>query len=93
LTQHQFPLVLRVDLLEPETLRSLSAHPERLRELIAARLDVRHVLIDEVQKLPELLEVAHLLIEEKRGIQFIFTGSSARKHPLAALSRPGAVAA
>ncbi len=79
LTQQQFPLALRVDLLEPETLRSLSARPERLRELIAARPDVRHVLIDEVQKLPELLEVAHLLIEEKRGIQFIFTGSSARK--------------
>lgn len=79
LTQQQFPLALRVDLLEPETLRSLSARPERLRELIAARPDVRHVLIDEVQKLPELLEVAHLLIEEKRDIQFIFTGSSARK--------------
>lgn len=68
-----------MDLLEPETLRSLSARPERLRELIAARPEVRHVLIDEVQKQPELLEVAHLLIEEKHGIQFIFTGSSARK--------------
>ena len=79
LTQQQFPLALRIDLLEPETLRSLSARPERLRELIDARPDVRHVLIDEVQKLPELLEVAHLLIEEKRDIQFIFTGSSARK--------------
>lgn len=79
LTQRYFPQALRVDLLEPETLRSLAARPERLRELIAARPEVRHVLIDEVQKLPELLEVAHLLIEEKQGIQFIFTGSSARK--------------
>jgi predicted AAA+ superfamily ATPase len=68
-----------VDLLEPETLRSLSARPERLRELIAARSEVLQVVIDEVQKLPELLEVVHLLIEEKQGIQFIFTGSSARK--------------
>jgi predicted AAA+ superfamily ATPase len=40
---------------------------------------VLQVVIDEVQKLPELLEVVHLLIEEKRGVQFILTGSSARK--------------
>lgn len=79
LTQRCFPEALRVDLLEPETLRSLSARPERLRELIAARPEVLQVVIDEVQKLPELLEVVHLLIEEKQGIQFIFTGSSARK--------------
>jgi len=37
------------------------------------------VVIDEVQKLPVLLEVVHLLIEAKQGVQFIFTGSSARK--------------
>jgi len=79
LTQRSFPQALRVDLLDPETLRSLSARPERLRELIAARPKVRQVVIDEVQKLPQLLEVAHLLIEEKQGTQFIFTGSSARK--------------
>lgn len=35
-------------------------------------------MVDEVQKLPDLLAVAHLLIEEKRNVQFIFTGSSAR---------------
>jgi predicted AAA+ superfamily ATPase len=70
---------LRVDLLDPETLRSLSARPERLRELVEARPEVRQVVIDEVQKMPILLEVVHLLIEEKRDVQFIFTGSSARK--------------
>lgn len=79
LTQRLFPEALRIDLLDPETLRSLSARPERLRELLAARPETRQVLIDEVQKLPDLLEVAHLLIEEKRDVQFIFTGSSARK--------------
>jgi len=79
LTQRLFPDALRVDLLDPETLRSLSARPERLLELIAGRADARQVVIDEVQKLPELLEVAHLIIEQKRDIQFVFTGSSARK--------------
>ena len=79
LTKRLFPQALRVDLLEPETLRSPSARPERLRELIGARPEVRQVIIDEVQKLPALLEVVHLLIEAKQGVQFIFTGSSARK--------------
>jgi len=79
LTQRLFPDALRIDLLDPETVRSLSARPERLRELLAARPDARQVVVDEVQKLPDLLEVAHLLIEEKRNVQFIFTGSSARK--------------
>jgi predicted AAA+ superfamily ATPase len=36
------------------------------------------VIIDEVQKLPKLLDTVHHLIESKR-IQFILTGSSARK--------------
>jgi uncharacterized protein len=79
LTQRLFPQALRVDLLEPETLRSLSARPERLRELIGARPEVCQVVIDEVQKLPELLEIVHLLIEDKQEVQFIFTGSSARR--------------
>ena len=79
LTQRLFPDALRIDLLDPETVRSMSARPERLRELLAARPEVRQVVVDEVQKLPDLLEVAHLLIEEKRDVQFIFTGSSARK--------------
>jgi uncharacterized protein len=79
LTQMLFPDALRIDLLDPETVRSMSAHPERLRELLAARPGAGQVVVDEVQKLSDLLEVAHLLIEEKRGVQFIFTGSSARK--------------
>lgn len=79
LTQRLFPDALRIDLLDPETVRSLSARPERLRELLAAKPDAGQVVIDEVQKLPDLLEVAHMLIEEKRNVQFIFTGSSARK--------------
>jgi uncharacterized protein len=37
------------------------------------------VIIDEIQKLPVLLEIVHLLIERKLSQQFILTGSSARK--------------
>lgn len=76
---HQYPEALRIDLLEPATLRQLSARPERLTEMVAANPGKRQIFIDEIQKLPELLEVVHLLIERKAGPQFILTGSSARK--------------
>jgi uncharacterized protein len=73
-----FSGALWIDLLEPETFRSLSAKPERLIDLTAAD-PKKTVVIDEIQKLPELLSVIHLLIEKKAGTQFILTGSSARK--------------
>lgn len=75
---HQYPGALRIDLLDPATLRKLSAQPERLAELVAGT-GKKQIVIDEIQKLPELLEVVHLLIERKEGQQFILTGSSARK--------------
>lgn len=78
-TRDAFPKALRVDLLDPATLRELAARPERLRELIAGNPSCREVVIDEVQKLPELLEVVHGLIEEKEERRFVLTGSSARK--------------
>jgi hypothetical protein len=76
---NQFPNALRVDLLDPATLRQLMAQPERLRELVDANIQKKHIVIDEIQKLPGLLEVVHQLIERKSGQQFILTGSSARK--------------
>jgi len=78
-TQHTFPEALRIDLLDPETHRQFVAYPERLREIVNANPRARQIVIDEIQKLPELLGVVHLLIEQKTGQQFILTGSSARK--------------
>jgi len=77
--KNAFPEALTVDLLLPETYRTFVARPERLRELIDAHRDHKIIVLDEVQKAPQLLEVVHSLLEEKRGIQFILTGSSARK--------------
>lgn len=74
----EFPAALRIDLLDPATLRQLAAQPERLEHLVAGST-ARQVVIDEVQKLPDLLEVVHRLIERKTGQQFVLTGSSARK--------------
>ena len=78
-TQYRFPDALRIDLLDAPTFREMSARPESLGERIDARAGLKTVIVDEVQKLPELLDEIHKLIEEKRGLQFVLTGSSARK--------------
>ncbi|MEZ5278438.1 MAG: DUF4143 domain-containing protein [Opitutaceae bacterium] len=78
-TREQHPEALVVDLLDPATHRELVARPERLAELVAGNAERKQVIIDDVQKAPELLEVVHGLIEKKSGQQFILTGSSARK--------------
>lgn len=67
-----------VDLLAPEIFRRYSAKPERLREVTSASKS-KTIIIDEVQKIPELLDVVHELMENKTEFQFILTGSSARK--------------
>lgn len=68
-----------VDLLDREMFRHYAARPERLRELTAARKGSATVILDEVQKLPELLDVVHQEMEENSRYRFIMTGSSARK--------------
>ncbi|MCK4305536.1 MAG: ATP-binding protein [Candidatus Eisenbacteria sp.] len=75
----RYPDALLLDLLDPETERVYSARPERLRQLIDASSGTKRVIVDEIQRVPSLLPVVHSLIEEKRGLEFILTGSSARK--------------
>ena len=64
------------NLLQTDVFLKLSRTPQRLRQEITP--DERIVIIDEIQKLPILLDEVHCLIEEK-GIRFLLTGSSARK--------------
>lgn len=68
-----------VDLLKPDILRSFLAQPERLEELVYGQPNVKTVVIDEIQKAPQLLTMVHHLIEKKLNLKFILTGSSARK--------------
>ena len=74
-----FPDALRLDLLDPATFQALQARPQHLIERVRGRPDARVVIVDEVQKVPELLSAVHLLIEEDRSRRFVLTGSSARK--------------
>jgi len=78
--RERFPEAVWIDLLMPEEHREYAARPERLRERLAASPDAESVVIDEIQKVPELLDVVHELIESRRPPpRFILTGSSARK--------------
>ncbi len=64
------------DLLDADTFLRLAQRPTRLSEEIPREASI--VVIDEIQKLPSLLDEVHRLIEG-RNIHFLLTGSSARK--------------
>lgn len=65
-----------INLLRSQTYNELLANPDRLETYITKADKI--ILIDEIQKVPSLLDTVHRLIEEKK-YTFILTGSSARK--------------
>lgn len=73
--------VLDIDLLLPDIEDIYSRNPERLKAEVLAHKGthkLKWIFIDEVQKVPRLLDVVHHLIETE-NVKFILTGSSARK--------------
>jgi predicted AAA+ superfamily ATPase len=76
LARRQLPKARVYDLLDGAVYLALSQRPGRLAEEVTGRGEV--VVIDEVQRLPSILNEVHRLIEE-RGTRFLLTGSSARK--------------
>jgi uncharacterized protein len=71
-----YPDAVYIDLLEDETFRRLLARPESLSDFLPP--NPKTVILDEVQKVPAILNEVHRLIE-RRKLQFVLTGSSARK--------------
>ena len=69
-----------IDLLRSDIFLRLSANPSLLESMVDAdpRAGDVPIVIDEVQKIPQILDEVHRLIEE-RGMHFVLTGSSARK--------------
>ena len=69
-----------VDLLQQDVFLRYAKEPERFRLEAEARVraGVRVVFVDEIQRVPALLQEIHGLIEAHR-IRFLLTGSSARK--------------
>jgi len=76
LVRRTLPQARTYDLLDSSVYLALSRHPGLIGEE-AATAPGRLVVIDEVQRLPELLNEVHRLIEH--GVKFVLTGSSARK--------------
>ena len=76
LIRHTLKGVRLYDLLDTSTYLALSQNPGRMAQELTPK--DRVVVIDEIQRLPELLNEVHRLIEEQ-GIRFLLTGSSARK--------------
>ena len=79
LIREHLPQAMVYDLLDYEIYNKLLKHPKTIEEEVEA-LDSRPevIVIDEVQKLPHLLDEVHRLIEQK-NYKFLLTGSSARK--------------
>ena len=81
LLRERFPDAVRFDLLDTRLLLEFTRSPWALAERLAA-LDgptlTSPVIIDEVQKVPAVLDEVHRLIEDK-GLGFVLCGSSARK--------------
>ncbi len=72
---------LSLNLASPRVFRDYVGYPERLEnELRAAPPSVRTVFLDEVQRVPALLDVVQVMVDEYPGrFRFLLSGSSARK--------------
>ena len=81
LLREQFPQSIFIDFLQTDTFIEYVKAPFLLRERLLANQKKAleyPVIIDEVQKVPQVLDEVHWLIEN-HGLQFILCGSSARK--------------
>jgi predicted AAA+ superfamily ATPase len=77
LLRQQFANAFWIDLLDFDLFLRLSQNPKELRQMIDTQAK-KTIVIDEVQKIPQLMDEIHWLIENKH-YQFLLSGSSARK--------------
>lgn len=84
LLKERFKDAVFIDLLDVELRKRLQKTPSLFKEMLYDCKPGTTVIVDEIQKVPELLDSVHSLMFEK-GLQFILSGSSARK-----LKRSGA---
>lgn len=76
----KLPTLLSIDLLDPEVQLAYSKDPQRLlKQTDALPKKEGRLLVDEIQKVPRLLDVIHKQMEKYPKLQFILSGSSARK--------------
>ena len=78
LVKKLFPDAILYDLLKSDEYERLMRRPALFREELDKKGPETIVIVDEIQKIPSLLDEVHWLIEN-RGIRFVLCGSSARK--------------
>ena len=78
LLKERFPKAVYIDLLKSDVRNRFKQHPEEFRESLLRYPPETLVIVDEIQKVPDLLDEVHWLMVEK-GLWFILSGSSARK--------------
>ena len=76
LLRTELPGARYLNLLEADTFRELSARPETIRRSLTASDSV--IVIDEIQRLPGLLNEVQAIMDARPDIRFVLTGSSAR---------------
>jgi predicted AAA+ superfamily ATPase len=74
-----FPSALQINLADEATYLDFAADPRRLDQVLAAEGGKQTIFIDEIQRLPSLLNTIQKIIDDRRGLRFVLTGSSARK--------------
>ncbi len=84
LLKERFKGEIYYDLLDPDLRKFFKRNPNALKDALWEKPAGTLAIIDEIQKVPELLDIVHTLMVEK-GLRFILSGSSARK-----LKRSGA---
>ena len=75
----RYPDAAWIDLLDAEAERHYYTRPERLKEFVAAHAGRGTIVIDEIQRVPQLLPLVHQHLESDTSTRFVLTGSSARK--------------
>lgn len=70
---------LSLNLMHEPTFLALASNPAELEQRLAVLPQGSTVLLDEVQRLPSLLNTIQTVIDAKRQLRFLLTGSSARK--------------
>jgi predicted AAA+ superfamily ATPase len=77
--RERFDDALVINLLATEEMLRYEREPSRLRPEVLAQPRNRWIVLDEVQRVPRILDEVHFLMEEKGYKRFALTGSSARK--------------
>lgn len=78
LLKETFKDAVYFDLLDSDLRKRLQRKPELFKEALDKYPEKTLVIVDEIQKVPDLLDTVHSLMVEK-GLYFILSGSSARK--------------